>query len=800
MNDFRFALRLIGKYRGFSLSVIMVLALCIGANTTVLSVVNAVMVRPLAYPHPEHLAQVVAIFQGEEVDDSHDGTTWEVVRDRAALMDAAAYGGGWTGVNMGVNGTGVYVRQQRVSSGFFRVLGMPPQVGREFNEVEDRTGGPAAVVLSDALWRNYFKGDPGIVGRAILLRGEPCTVVGVMPRLFRSNTEADLWTPLRPSRTGEGGGTNYGIIARLKSCVAWVQASSQLASLVPDLKRLGSYRKDAKVRLDIISLQRGMTSDLRQSLMILWAAVGAVFVLGCVNIGGMLLARASGRTGEIATRIALGAPAGRIVRQFLVESLLLGFTGGVAGLGVGWIGLQGLKTLGGDTFSFLERVEFDWRVLAATFALSLLAGIGFGLAPAWHSAHVELQLAQTGSRTVAGKRRFLSLGSMVGGQVALTLPLLVVAGLLLRTFLFLWNLNPGFDSNHLLTARFSMSDTRYTSRRMNRYFDTVIARMHEIPGIESVAASLNLPYERGLNDGIRLAGDTRFRITDMTYVTPEYFTAMRIPLLQGRVFTAADGPESARVAVINQALANLYFRAKAPLGESVGIEGEQWQIIGIVGNVQQKPGWGDYGPLGQIPTVYIPAAQTSDGFLQMVHTWFSPNWIVRSPLAGTQVEAAIGGEARSADPLLPMAEFRSVGDLKLGSLRLRRLLAFLVDALAGLAIILTTLGIYGLIANIVGERTRELGIRLALGSTAREAVWAALRPGLLWVIGGVTAGSAAALGLERFLRSFIFGVRPIDTITFAAVGIGLILATSFASLLPAMRIVRLNPADTLRSE
>lgn len=800
MQDVRFAFRLIGQNWAFSLTVIAILALCIGANTAVLSVVNTAIVQPLGYPEPDRLAQVVAIYRGENLDDSHDGTTWETIRDRASSIEAACYGTGWTGVNMGVNGSGVYVKVQRVSTKFFDVLGIAPEIGREISAEEDRAGGPAVVVLSNALWKKYFNGDPGIVGRAILLRGEPHTVVAVMPARFRSNTDAELWTPLRPSRKGEGGGTNYGIIARLRPGATWVQASSQLASLVPELKTLGSYRKDTDVRLDLESLQQGMTQELRQPLMILWAAVATVFVLGCVNIGGMLLARASGRVGEIATRLALGAPIRRIVRQLLVESTVLGLFGGAMGVAVGWAGLQALKALGAETFSFLKLVELDWRVLAATLFLTLLAGIGFGMVPAWQAAHVDLRSAQTGSRTVAGRKRYVSLGGLVGGQVALTVPLLVGAGLLLRTFLFLWNLNPGFDPNHVLTARFSMADARYNSQKMNQFYDNVTARLHEIPGIESVAVSLNLPYERGLNEGLRLPGETRSKITDLAYVTPEYFTAMRIPLFQGRVFTRADGPDAARVAVVNQALVNLYFKDKPVLGQPLGIEGKVWQVVGIVGNVQQKAGWGDYGPVGQIPAVYIPAAQTTDGFLQMVHTWFSPNWIVRSPLSGEQLKTAIESATRSADPMLPMAEFRSVSDLKMSSFRFQRFLASLVDALAGLAILLTTLGIYGLIANLVGERTKELGIRLALGSTSSEAVWTALRPGLLWVLGGVAAGTALALGLERFLKSFIFGVQPTDVVTLAGVAVGLILATSIASFIPAARIVRLNPADTLRSE
>lgn len=804
MHDLRHSLRLIRKNWSFSLTVIAILALCVGVNTAVLAVVNSAMIRPLPYPQPERLAQVVAIFRHKGASnqgDSHDGATWEAIRSRVPALEAAVYTDWVTGVNLGVEGSGVYVQQQRVSSGFFHMLGVAPLIGREFNADEDRAGGPSAVILSHALWHRYFHDDPGIVGRRVILRGEPFTIIGVMPAGFRTAVKADLWAPIRPSTTGEGSGSNYGIAARLRPGASFQQASAQLATLIPDLKKAGSYSKDADVRLDVIPMLEGRTSDLRRPLMLLWSAVGFVFVLGCVNIGGMLLARASGRVGEIATRLALGAPFSRIVRQLLIESATLGLFGGFAGAIAGWGALAALREFGALTFPFLETVELDWRVLAATLVLTLLAGLAFGLAPAFHAARVDLRSVQS-SRGVAGRRRFLSLGMLAGGQVALTVPLLFGAGLLLHTFLHLWNLDPGFDPNHVMIAKFSLQDARYkTPAQMNRLYDAAVARLHQTPGIEAAAVGLTLPYERALNMGFHPRGQENMENTNVTYVTPEFFTALRIPLLQGRVFVQADGPTSAQVAVVNQAFVKRYLNDGEALGQPLrfgrGTKGPQ--IVGVVGDVQdQRAGWGDFSPIAHIPMVYMPASQWE--MVEMVHTWFSPKWVVRSSLDGAAVAKAIEDATLSVDPLLPMAAFESVRDLKADALTFERFLAVLAGTIAALALLLSAMGIYGLISNVVTERTRELGIRMALGSTLGGAVEVALRPGLLWVLAGVATGAAASFALERFLKSFLWGVQPGDPMTLIGVGAGLLLATALASLIPATRIARLNPADTLRSE
>src|SRR5579864_133868 len=322
MHDFRYALRLIRQNWAFSLTVILILALCIGANTAVLSVVNAAMIRPLPYPEPGRLYQPLSIYQ-DEAYPSVNGLVWQITRDHVPALEIGLYGGSFSaGVNMTVNHTGILVQQGRVSAGFFHVLGIAPEIGREFNPDEDREGGPKAAILSYHAWQKYLHGDRNAIGSSIDLRGEPYTIVGIMPRGFRWNADADLWTPVRPSTHGEGGGTNYHMIARLRPGATFEQADTQMANLTPDLQKSRTYDNDFK-RIGLASLQEGVTTDLRAPLKILWIAVAAVFLLGCVNIGGMQLARASGRIGEIATRLALGAPLARIIRQLLIESVVL---------------------------------------------------------------------------------------------------------------------------------------------------------------------------------------------------------------------------------------------------------------------------------------------------------------------------------------------------------------------------------------------------------------------------------------------------------------------------------------------
>ncbi len=808
--DFRYALRMLRRSPFVSAIIILTLALCIGANTAIFSVIDATLLRPLAYPEPDRLVRVVTHFrsQGREGDQTdQDGAAWELVRDHATFLDAAVYSEGSDGVNFASRGTAQYVQQQRVGAGFFRVLGVQPMIGREFTRQEDRPGGPAVVVLSHHFWKRVFHEDPSVVGRSINLRGEPYTVVGIMPENFYSSAAADLWTPLQPSTTGEGEGTNYAIVGRLKPGVAWPQADAQIEAVGASMIAEKKLPKDVFQRLRLVTLQRGESDSFRRPLLIVWAAVGLVLLIGCANVTSLLLARAGARSREIATRMALGGGRRAVARQLLVESLVLAILGGTAGLLVASWGLQALQTLAADSFPITQAVGLDARVLAATACLSLLASLLAGVFPAIEAGSVDIRAALTeaGTRGVAGARRRWTRSLLVSGEVALAVLLLVGAGLLIRTLAHLYQLRPGFDPANVIAASFSLQDARYaTAQDVSRLFDSGLARMRELPGVESVAAGLSLPYQRGLNVGFRrLDGpqaSEEFLTTDFNYVTADYFRTLRIPLLRGRAFQASDEPKSAPVAIVNEAFANKYLSKQAPLGSHLFFGRAPVDVVGVVGDVQETAGWGNFGPLGAVPMVYIPASQTSDGFVKMVHVWFSPNWIVRASGPPERVIRGIQHVAGTIDPLLPIAGFRTLRELRSRSLGDQRFQATLLAALSGLALLLAIVGIYGLMSQSVVERRRELGIRLALGSSRARAIRDAALPGIWLGLGGVAAGCLLAAMSVRVLEHLVWGVSATDPLTFASVAFGLLFVAALASVIPALRIARLNPADTLREE
>jgi predicted permease len=809
--DFRYALRMLRRSPVVSAIIILTLALCIGANSAIFSVIDATLLRPLAYPQPDRLARVVTHFRahGTEGDQTQqDGAAWDLVRDHATFLEAAVYSDGSGGVNFASGGTAQYVQQQRVSAGFFRVLGVQPMIGREFSRQEDRSGGPAVVVLSHHFWRRFFHEDPSVLGRSINLRGEAYTVVGVMPENFYSSAAADVWTPLKPSTTGEGEGTNYAIAARLKPGVTWPQADAQIeavgASMIAEKKLLG---KDVFARLHLVSLQRGETENFRRPLLIVWAAVGLVLLIGCANVTSLLLARAGARSREIATRMALGGGRRAVARQLLVESLVLAVLGGIGGLVVASWGLHALQTLAANSFPITQAVGLDARVLAATACLSLLASLLAGVFPAIEAGSVDIRAALTeaGTRGVAGARRRWTRSLLVSGEVALAVLLLVGAGLLIRTLAHLYQLRPGFDPANVIAASFSLQDARYaTAQKVSRLFDSGLARIRELPGVESAAAGLSLPYQRGLNVGFRrLDGpeaSQEYLTTDFNYVTPDYFHTLRIPLLRGRAFQASDGPKSAQVVIVNDAFVKRYLAKQAPLGSHLFFDPTPLEVVGVVGDVQETAGWGNYGPLGAVPMVYIPASQTSDGFVKSVHIWFSPNWIVRASGPPETVIRGIQHVATTIDPLLPIAAFRTMREIRSQRLGEQRFQATLLATLSGLALLLAIVGIYGLMSQSVVERRRELGIRLALGSSRVRAIRDAALPGILLGLAGVAAGCILAALSVKVLEHLIWGVSATDPLTFASVALALLFVAGLASVIPALRIARLNPADTLREE
>ena len=803
----RFALRQLRKSPGFTLVVIGTLSLCIGVNTAVFSVLDAILLRSAPYPAPDRLAMVVTAYRGggaENIETSQTGALFEAVRDHIPNLDIAAYAQ-TGGANFAAGDRSEYIQQHRVSSGYFRVLGVAPQAGREFTREEDVSDGVAVAILSHQFWQRALHGDPRALGRTISLRGDEYTVVGIMPPGFRDDSPVDVWTPLRPSRNGEGSGSNYGVIARLKPGVGWAQAGQQLRALSRALIANPAFAGETKnFEERIIPLRTGDTMDSRSELLLTWAAVLIVLLIGCVNIAGLLLARSGARSREIATRMALGASRAAIVRQLLMESMLMALAGGIVGVGVGGFALDWLKQLGAAKNQLWYPIELDARVLAIMLGVSLVISLVFGLVPALLTSRLDIRtvLNQAG-RGIAGTRRTWTRGALVTAQVALSLVLLISAGLTVRTLLWLNGLNPGFDTRHVLTAEASLQDARYqTSAAVNRLYAQTLDGMRRIPGVQSAAVALTLPFERPLNDGFRTVegADRDPHAGEFVYATPGYFETMRIPVVAGRTFRDSDTLRSQRVVVVSRSFAKKYFHGDA-LGRHLKMGKDPSEIVGICGDVQQHSGLTSaLGPLSVEPTVYLPPSQLDDDYVQLVHTWFSPKWVIRTSGPSANLGAQIQAAVAQVDPRLPIAHFRTVDELRNVQTGSQRYLAALFSILAGLAVLLAAIGLYGLISQSVAQRRHEIGVRLALGATARQTIAGVIRPAILLSIVGIGAGLGMAFVAVRFLRGMLWGVRQTDPVTFAATSAILLLVAALATLAPALRILRVDPAETLRNE
>jgi predicted permease len=802
-GDLRFGLRMLRKNPAFALTAILTLALCIGANTAIFSVVDAVLFRQVPYPQPDKLAWISRLEhspRGESEETSVDGETWQILHGQLRSMDVAVFSGGSKGVNLALPGAGArYVLQQSVSAGFFRVLGVPPMIGREIQPEEDHTGGPPVAVLSYALWKS--SGSPAQGGK-IVLRGEPYTVIGVMPEDFRSTPPADVWTPLQPSTKGEGSGDNYGVLARIRAGYTWKLGNAELSSMMTPLLERAARNPGTFQRFHLISLQRAQGDEIRTPLLLLWAAAGMVLLIGCVNVAGLLLARGGSRRHEIATRLALGSARSRILRQLLTESLLIAIAGGVSGLALGYGALEALKEIAVRPLGLTQPISIDLRVLTITLAMALLTSVLFGLFPALNLTRMDIRTVLAGSGRTASSRSGWSRKGLIVCEVALGMVLLVGAGLLLRTLSHLTRLNPGYDGQNVLTASLSMQDARYESATaINHLFDASLQSIRQYPGVEAAGIALSLPYERALNDGVRVLDGPvpmdRNEISNLTYVTPGYFDALHFRLLRGRFLNEGDGAGNQPVAVVNQAFVRRFFRGGDPIGKHLG---DKREIVGVVADVQQRSGFDGSGAITPSRGVYIPAAQLPDGFFKMAHTWFSPSWVVRASGSDAAIAEALRHSVASVDAQLPFAEFRRMDDIRLAAFSVQRMDAVLIAALGGLALLLAAVGIYGLISHSVTERTREFGIRLALGASSRSAVLMAARPGIVLTALGIAVGWALSLGASKSLSAVISGVAPNDTLSFVAAAGVLLIVAALASFLPSIRIARVNPGSTLRQD
>jgi predicted permease len=820
LQDVRFVLRQMRKSPGFALAVIATLALGIGVNAAVFSLLDGFLLRPLPYPHPEQLGVLMSHREGvmpktgkalSEEDDSQDGDTWNWIRDNVPAVREASYGM-VSGVNLQagvVPGEGVrYVHEMRVSAHYFDVLGLPLYLGREFTEEEDRHGGPPVTILGYALWQTTFHADPQIVGNVIHLKGEPYTVVGVLPPHAQTTQIADVWTPLQPAPTGECGGANCGIILRLATGATWQQAAAQISHLrKPYFAELaGKYKGRGWFYAAPMSRNAGYGTDERTPVVALMFAVSFILLIACANLAGLTLVRIARRTSEIATRLALGATRWTILRQLWTESLLLALLGASVGLA---LAIAILKFLGGflpaDLIP-LGGLSVDWRVVAFTFGASAITSLFFGALPALQTRRVDLRSsiavgAQIGSPGSSRLRQ-----GLIAGEVALTVVLLAGAGLLVRTLVHLENTPPGFDATNVMTAKLSLDDARYhDADAFHNLLDRSLVAMHQIPGVENAAVGLSVPYERGLNDGVKLM-DGKIRVADPSvgsseaYVTPEYFAALRIPILLGREIKTSDTSTSEQVTVVNANFVREFFAEPNPIGRHIQTEGHTYTIVGIVGNVAKHPGIRPKAPLGVEPVFYIPATQANQELVNMAHVWLQPSWIVRTrkPIEG--ITGAMQKALRSVDPALPFSGFYSMRDLLEENLTLQRAQVLLLGVLAGLALLLSAVGVYGLVSNLVVQRTREIGIRLALGAQMQQVMLEVGRSGVIASVVGLLAGLVMAFFAVRVLQGDLYGVQPNDPLTLTVVPLVLLTIALAASFLPTLRISRIDPSETLRME
>ena len=815
IHDLRLALRQLYRNPGFALAVTLTLALGIGVNTAVFTLVNGFLLRPLPYPEPDRLAVLILHQEGvspksgqfvQNDDNSQDGETWEMVRDNVPSVRAAIFGG-TSGVNLqsgSDSGNGVrYVQNMRVSAHYFDVLGIPPFLGRGFSEEEDRPNGPKAVIVTYALWQSVFQGDRQITGKEITLKGEPYTVVGVLPQRAQPTGTADVFTPLQPHQSGECGGDNCEIILRLAPGATWQQVSAQLAQLHrPSFDKVATSKD--REWFYASPLDRNLDNGMREPVIGLMLAVSFILLIACANLAGLTLVRVSRRVPEIATRLSLGATRWAVLRQLWAESVVLAIIGAALGLAVARGILSALPGFLPDEMIPLGGLATDVRVLAFTFAASLFTSLLFGGLPALQTRRVDLRSSMAvGSRGVArGSSRLRQ--SLIAGQIALTVVLVAGAGLLVRSLIYLETLPPGFDATNVMTAKLSLDDARYhDAAAFHNLLDRSLAAMHQIPGVEHAAVGLSVPYERGLNDGVKavdgkVAGKEWGAST--AYITPEYFRALRIPLLAGRGISESDTPTSLPVAVVNVDFAREFFNDPNPVGLHIQNSKRVYTIVGVCANVAKRPGMGGDAPMATEAVFYLPATQVDQGLVNVAHLWFQPSWIVRTagPLQG--LTTAMQRALTQVDSTLPFSGFHSMDDLLAKNLAYQRVEVVLLAVLAGLALLLSAIGVYGLVSNLIVQRTREIGIRMALGSSIRQAMVDVGSAGVVAAGFGLLVGLALSFLALRVLRSQLYGVKDYDPLTLTIVPVMIAVIAVAASFLPTLRLTRIDPAETLRME
>ncbi|HEY2861135.1 MAG TPA: ABC transporter permease [Terracidiphilus sp.] len=812
LSDIRHSIRMFWKNPAFTLAVLAALALGIGADTAIFSVVNAVLLKPLTYPEPDRIVQFLNTSRNGGEFPGASATKFHVWAEQTGvLQDVAAYDFGPKGLNL----TGTVPEQihgVRVSEAYFRLFGARTVLGRTFTPQEDMPHGGNVAVISYGFWKRKFGGDPNIVGHTISLSGDPYTILGVVGREFEADPAPDVWLPFQfpPNSTDQA--HYFTAAGRLKPGVTLDQAKAQMKLAYAEFKRRYP-ESDPNASFSVKPLKDAIVGDVRKSLLILIGAVSFVLLIACANVANLLMVRAAGRKREFAIRSAMGAGRMRIIRQLLTESILLAIAGGVLGLGLGFAGVRWLVSVRpGDIPRIGEDgagVTIDWRVALFTIGVSILTGIIFGLLPAIGASRPDLAITMNegGSRSGFGLRQSKARSVLIVSEVGLALVLVIGAGLLIRTFIALRMVKPGFESHNVITMDVALNGPRYEKTAgVAQVIHESRDRIHAIPGVEEVAVSNTLPLDGGFGlpfiiVGRPLTGPSTGG-AEWKATSPGYFGALHIPIIRGRDFAVNDVAGAPPVVIINEAFAKANWKKgedpvgqQLIIGKGVGPEFDDpaRTIIAVVGDVHD-------GSLDSPadPLMIIPLPQMPDGITALNSKVGPLTWILRTQVEPHQVVPAVTEQLRTASGGFPVAHIRTMDEIVVRSTARQDFNMLLLSIFGFSALMLAAIGIYGLMAYSVAQRVREIGIRMALGADRSRIRGMVVWQGMRLALAGVVLGVGAAFGLTRLLASSLYGVKSWDPTVFVAVPILLTAVALASTWLPAVRASRLDPMQALR--
>lgn len=807
-QDIRFGLRTMRKNRAFTAVAIATLALGIGANTAIYTVVYGTLLRPLPFPKPDRIVELAETVPGEVGGMSLSSNGLRRLQDFGRIFDGIA---GYTDVEFNVNSqrAAEHLHAMPISADFFHVLGVHPAAGRDFRSEEDAGDGEPVVILSYGLSMRNFGSVTGALGQTLLLNGKPFTVIGVMPSGFDTKATGldpgasfDAWVPLALVAKTVGGGENIGVLARLKDGVTKPQLDAEMALVTQDFYKEYPNVLAPPGALEFISYRQALGEPMRPFLLILLGATGFVLLIACANVSNLLLARGVSRGREVAVRVAMGASRWRLIRQMLTESMLVAVAGGGLGVAVARAGVAMLRA-STPLFAYLPRtddIHLDSSVLLFTLAASVITGALFGVVPAIYGTKTDLNrsLKEGSAGAGTGRSHARVRQSLIVGEFALSLVLLAGAGLMIASFAKLMQTNPGFDPHHVLTMDFWLAGSSHTtSQDTAAFYEQIEQRMERVSGVEAAGVvAAGLPLERGGNFRVSIAGPNESKRFTVNYreASPGYFHAMGIAMRDGRGIQESDSATASHVAVINEAFARKFFPGHFAIGEHVIVDGSTCEVVGVTTDAKS------FLAQPASPAIFIPAAQAKYTTSNLFEGWYPRRVVVRTTGDPLAMRRALREAMEAIDPSVATGQILSMNEMASRSLAVQQFMMTLLSAFGGLALLLASVGIYGVISHAVSQRTREIGIRMALGADRASVRWMVLGEGLRLVIVGMAIGIAAGIALTKLLAGLIYGVSARDPLTFALGSAALVIVALGASYVPARRAMRIDPMAALRSE